>query len=59
MGAILLDECCPKATIATPYVLPDTTEFSLIENTGICQRMIDLWRNIENVMADIKKVSTG
>ncbi|ADU72632.1 NADPH-dependent FMN reductase [Pantoea sp. At-9b] len=52
MGALLPDQCCPRATLATPYVLPESTEFSLIENAEVCQRLADLWRNIESAIAE-------
>ncbi|KGT88067.1 NADPH-dependent FMN reductase [Enterobacter cancerogenus] len=50
MGALLPEACCPRATLEAPYVFSDTTEFSLIENAGICLRLNELWENIEMVM---------
>lgn len=47
MGAVLPEECCPRATLDAPYTLPDATEFELIENAAICSRVNELWSNFE------------
>ncbi|HBM2965376.1 TPA: NAD(P)H-dependent oxidoreductase [Klebsiella michiganensis] len=57
MGAVLTEKCCPRATLDAPYTLPDATEFTLIENTGICSRINELWENIEWVITNNRKSS--
>jgi NAD(P)H-dependent FMN reductase len=57
MGAALTEECCPRATLDAPYTLPDATEFALIENTDICARINELWRNIDLVITNTRKIS--
>ncbi|ROR15309.1 NADPH-dependent FMN reductase [Erwinia sp. JUb26] len=57
MGALLHEECCPRATLEAPYTLPDATEFTLVENAGIGSRINDLWRNIESVITSTKTIT--
>ncbi|WP_338556878.1 NADPH-dependent FMN reductase [Erwinia sp. E_sp_B04_7] len=57
MGAVLIEECCPRATPDAPYTLPDATEFELVENTEICPRMNDLWKSIEQAVTKTQKFS--
>ncbi|MBK0030770.1 NAD(P)H-dependent oxidoreductase [Erwinia sp. S43] len=59
MGAVLREECCPGATLAAPYTLPDATEFVLIENAEICSRIHDLWRNIESAISRTNELSAS
>lgn len=58
MGAVLREECCPRATLDAPYILPDSTEFALIENSQICSRINELWRNIDLAITKNDELST-
>lgn len=51
MGANMLAQCSPKASLIAPYVLPDANEYMLIEHPEIGPRLKALWDNIEKALS--------
>lgn len=50
MGAKLLDDCSPNASLTAPYVLPQFDEHALAEHPEIGPRLRQLWVNLSEAL---------